>query len=83
MAILVSVDDVPREVLPARKTFTLEELQTLVEGWIERVGLPEGPLYCNEEGRINGMPLNERASRMFGIRLHGPVVLLRHDEEAR
>ena len=46
---------------PERLTIdnTLEAKQKLVGGYIEAFGLMDGACtYCNEEGKINGMPLN-------------------------
>ena len=46
---------------PERLTIdnTLEARQKLVGGYIEAFGLMDGAcIYCNEEGKINGMPLN-------------------------
>lgn len=46
---------------PERLTIddTLEAKQKLVGGCIEAFGLMDGAcIYCNEEGKINGMPLN-------------------------
>lgn len=46
---------------PERLTIdnTLEAKQKLVGGYIEAFGLMDGAcIYCNEEGKINGMPLN-------------------------
>ena len=40
---------------------TLEKLQSLVDGYIECVYLPKDSdviLICNDEGKINNMPLN-------------------------
>lgn len=66
----------------------LEELQRLVGGWIEYVPIytDEGEvglsLFCNEEGKIEGLPLNGRANHFFEGELHagdqlvGDVVLM-------
>ena len=46
---------------PERLTIdnTLEAKQKLVGGYIEAFGLMDGAcIYCNEEGKIDGMPLN-------------------------
>lgn len=43
----------------------LSAAQTVVGGWIEGVVLgEEATLYCNEEGKLQGMPLNPRATAL-------------------
>lgn len=61
----------------------LEDLQTLVGGYIEYVGLSEGHAYVNEDGIPNGLMMNPLATllaRDFGFNpdgiLFGPVVFL-------
>ena len=49
------------------KDFSLEEMQAIVGGYIEIVYLDNGKLMIvNEEGKINGLPLNENASMLVG-----------------
>lgn len=45
----------------------LEELQARVGGWIEAAPVFNSRLsmYCNEEGKIDGLPLNLRASMLL------------------
>ena len=46
--------------------FTFQELQFLVEGMVEIVPLPSGKIMiCNEEGKINGLPKNEKATEIW------------------
>lgn len=65
----------------------LEVLQQLVgSGYIERLpqsllnmvkGLtPQSEVYVNEEGRVNGMPLNFHFSELFSYGVYGPVVVV-------
>lgn len=63
-----------------------EPLQQRVGGWIEAVSSADGEvtLWCNEEGALNGMPMNGFATQLWymlnpvmaghGV-LHGPVVV--------
>lgn len=46
----------------------LEALQERVGGWLESapVVLPNLTLYCNEEGKIDGLPYNKRATILLG-----------------
>lgn len=49
------------------KDFSLEEMQAIVGGYIEIVYLDNGQLMIvNEEGKINGSPLNDNASMLVG-----------------
>lgn len=40
----------------------LSSLQAIVGGFIEAVTLPDCHLYCNEEGKLTGLPFNQLAS---------------------
>lgn len=52
--------------LPERGTEELRELQGYVGGWIELVPT-EAPVsvFCNEEGKLDGLPANPRATALF------------------
>jgi hypothetical protein len=53
--------------LPEDGNAELRILQQAVEGWIEGVPNPHGvTVYCNEEGKIKGLPPNYRATHLFG-----------------
>lgn len=45
----------------------LEDFQRVVGGWIETVPMEEGNLvpYFNEEGKLNGLPKNDRATKIL------------------
>ena len=46
-----------------------------VGGYVEMFGdVGTHTVYVNEEGAINGMPLNVTASRILGYKLYGPAV---------
>ena len=60
---------------------TLERVQSIVGGWVERVPCPGGVLYCNEEGLLKGLELNMMASYMTGRQIVGPVVIIVKDGE--
>ncbi len=48
------------------KAFDLDELQQMVGGYIEVIGLPDGKsLVINEEGKLTGLPMNVNATRVF------------------
>lgn len=67
MGIILKADGTAHEVLPKDgKTFSLEELQAAVGGYIELVNLVCGcKMFVNEEGKIHGLPPNSRASWQF------------------
>jgi hypothetical protein len=55
------------EVAPKNGTdFSLEELQTIVGGWIEIVNLRDGRLLClDEEGKLKGKERNYVATDIY------------------
>lgn len=71
----------PVEFHVTEKEVTIEFLQALVSGYIERVPVRQSynrkkaTIWCNEEGRLIGLTHNRCASRLFGIELVGPVVI--------
>lgn len=72
---VVKPDGSNEVVRPQGDTWTLEELQALVEGYIEVKYLPDDQIAIfNEEGRIKGMAPNPLASTMACVSLVGPVV---------
>ena len=72
--------DMAEEVKPADgKKFTLEELQKFVGGYIEAVPYANPVAYCNEEGRLNNLPLNRCASLRFKQNLVGDIIQVRRE----
>lgn len=55
------------EVSPKKgKYFSLQELQTIVGGYIEMVYLDDSRfMVVNEEGKLKNLPLNEKATELF------------------
>lgn len=47
---------------------TLDHIQEAVGGYVESAPIidPTLTMYCNEEGKIRGLPVNERASILLG-----------------
>lgn len=64
MAKHILVDGSEKVVTPKNgKHFSLAELQTFVGGYIEMLILPNRSwLILNEEGKLKGLPRNERAT---------------------
>jgi hypothetical protein len=63
---------------------SLEVFQKEVGGYIEAVRIPHVVMWVNEEGKLTGLPLNERASfltHFFGIHetIAGDVVVVGHE----
>lgn len=56
---------------PKGKTYTLEELQKAVGGYIEILHPPDPKLLMvvNEEGKLKGLPNNDEATRLMGENL--------------
>lgn len=71
-----------------QKEFSLEDYQKIVGGWIEYVHVYEDiAMFCNEEGKIKGLPVNNLATqyiknkRPFDDVICGDVVFSKTDDE--
>lgn len=67
MAIWIKANGDVQEVFPQnKKTFSLDELQGFVQGYIEMVGIgTDHYMILNEEGKLNGLDLNVKATEIF------------------
>ena len=90
MATYINTNGFELDVFPNNgEKFTLEELQKLVGGYIERISMPDGKaMYVNEDGKIKGLPYNIKATAMLEMHglipndyVVGNVVVLSNDEE--
>jgi len=80
LLLIIPADENERET---RKQTTVEptlpELQTVVGGYVERLYVryndQDAHLFVNEDGRALALPLNGRASRMYGCDILGDVAL--------
>ena len=65
----IRADGRNEKVKPKNGThFTLEELQTYVGGYIERVELQNNEeMWLNEEGKLLGLPINHHATAISGL----------------
>lgn len=57
----------------------LSDMQKAVGGYIEPIGIPDGQMYVNEEGKLRGMDVNTRATAVanhWHDPLLGPVLVL-------
>ena len=66
-----SIVDIPREG-------ALPMLQEAVGGWIEAVSLRDFDFYCNEEGKLTGLPVNEVATALWE-EVYGPTDVIMGD----
>lgn len=64
MATVLYADGRAEPLTPHGRTFTLEELQAIVGGYIEIVRVPGGFLVVNEDGLLRRLPRNGQASRL-------------------
>lgn len=70
------------ETEPSNGTdFSLTELQAVVGGFIEVVHLSDGRLMVvNDEGKLNGLPINPKASELYPDIIVGDVLVCEHYE---
>lgn len=70
------------ETQPSNGTdFSLSELQAIVGGFIEVVHLSDGRLMVvNEEGKLEGLPINEKASQLYPDLIVGDVLVCEYYE---
>jgi hypothetical protein len=76
MATLQRADGTTEKVEPKDgTTFSLEEMQALVGGYIEPVFLPgDTMMLVDEEGRLKKRPVNEFASNLMFATIAGDVL---------
>lgn len=67
MAEIIRINGSRQNVRPANGVaFTLEEMQAVVGGYIEFVGLNEtDTMVLNEEGKLENLPFNIEATKVF------------------
>lgn len=75
-ALLITTERSIEFVKPKGSVFELDEIQRLVQGYIEiyPIRIPSHIVVVNEEGLILGMPFNAVAKLAFGIEAVGPVL---------
>ncbi len=66
LAIKLDTDGVAVEVEISEEGQRLKQLQEAVGGWVEAVDLsPTLTMWCNEEGKLIGLPLNSLATDLW------------------
>lgn len=72
---IISTDGCTDELVPAKKKPTLAEMQAIVGGFIERVRIPGGEMWVNEDGLAMKLSINLSASQLAGQRILGNVLV--------
>ena len=69
MALIISPEGWTREVQPRNgRTFQLDELQAVVQGYVEFVHLPDNRIMVvNEQGKVEGLARNEQATALADL----------------
>lgn len=77
MGKLIRANGTTEECTPAGgESFTLDELQEAVDGYIELITLPDDELMVvNEDGRRLGLQPNHEASTLYGSLILGDVLV--------
>ncbi len=76
-ALVLNTDNSIAFIKPRGTAFVLDELQEQVKGYIEvyPLRIPGHIVLVNEEGLIQNMEFNNLASRVFGMKAVGPVMI--------
>ena len=83
MARWIKTNGETKEVHPKNGTdYSLEELQGFVGGFIEIVRVDDDRIMVvNEEGKLNGLPINGDASKLYGREtIVGDVLVCKREE---
>ena len=72
-AVVVRPDETVEKI---EMDYTLEAMQSIVDGYIEPVFGPDFTVYVNEEGSFIGLPMNTRISEIVGQPLMGTALIL-------
>lgn len=74
MAVLITSEAIVKTVSPKNSKFGIEDLNEIVDGWIEPVKI--GPLWIMYKEGSKEDPVNEIASMVFNMPLHGKVLVV-------
>lgn len=77
MAILLRTDKPPKPVFPTGRTFSLEELYSLIDcDTVDFITLPTGALmWVDDNGLLMKKPLNITASQLAGSTIVGHALI--------
>ncbi|MBD2132588.1 DUF3846 domain-containing protein [Sphaerospermopsis sp. FACHB-1094] len=59
---------------------SLNQIQTLIDGYFEQVNVDGGLLMINEDAIAKNLPLNDKASQLAQQSIRGDVIFATHDE---
>lgn len=74
MAILITTESIVKTVSPKDRTFNIDDLNSLVEGWINPVKI--GPLWVMYKEDCDDQPVNQIATAVFQVQLRGTVLVV-------
>jgi hypothetical protein len=74
MAVLITSEAIVKTVSPKNEKFGIDDLNEIVDGWIEPVKI--GPLWIMYKEGSKEEPVNEIASMVFNMHLHGKVLVV-------
>ena len=74
MAVLITTEAIVKTVSPKNLKFGIDDLNEIVDGWIEPVKI--GPLWIMYKEGSKEDPINEIASMVFNMPLHGKVLVV-------
>lgn len=76
MAVKITTDGIVKMIYPEGRQFTLDEMNSHVEGWIEPLKI--GPIWVvyREKSKEKGDPLNQVASFFFDVAIYGNVFVV-------
>ena len=77
-ALVITPDYKMKIICPKGDKFELEELQDVVQGYIEYypTNNPRYKIIVNEEGLMMRLPMNKLSSNIFGIHAVGNVIIV-------
>ena len=63
-------------------SYTLEEMQKLVGGYVEARPLGNGDqvLLVNEDAALKGLPVNHLVSALLGLEIRGDVAIVKREQ---
>lgn len=65
-SVIITTDGLQKKVDPVNgKDFSLEELNEIVNGYIEILHIGDKLLVCNEEGKLQNLQYNATATRLI------------------
>jgi hypothetical protein len=76
MATLLKTDGTEEEIVLE----SLNQIQTLIDGYFEQINVEGGLLMVNEDGISRNLPLNDKASQLAQQPIRGDVIFATHDE---